>query len=104
MFQPRFHDAVRSGEKTQTIRPPRKRPIKPGDYLSLRRWIDRPYRSKQKILRMAHCESCEPITIDAGFNDNEMALADGFADAAEMREWFANTHGLPFSGELIRWA
>jgi hypothetical protein len=33
-----------------------------------------------------------------------LALDDGFDGAESMAEWFADTHGLPFDGFLIRWA
>lgn len=33
----------------------------------------------------------------------EIARADGFDDAAHMVGWFADTHGLPFEGILIKW-
>jgi uncharacterized protein YqfB (UPF0267 family) len=55
MFQPRFARLVESGAKTQTIRVKSKakhpRPLpKPGDFLSLREWEGKPYRSKQRKL------------------------------------------------------
>jgi hypothetical protein len=34
---------------------------------------------------------------------DRFAQDDGFADWQEMREWFTDTHGLPFQGVLIRW-
>lgn len=104
MFQPQFHKAVESGEKRQTIRPPRKRPIKAGQELSLRAWTGKPYRSAQREIKKAVCQSIEPIRIDETFSDDDEARRDGFSDAEEMREWFRSTHGLPFSGDRIRWA
>jgi len=103
MFQPRFHDAVASGNKQQTIRPPRKRAIRVGEPLSLRAWTGKPYRSKQRELRRAQCIEVRPLVIDREFSDERMASADGFADADDMKNWFAATHGLPFTGILIRW-
>jgi len=38
-----------------------------------------------------------------GIAADSMAHADGFEDAAEMGDWFEQTHGLPFMGLLIRW-
>ena len=32
-----------------------------------------------------------------------IAKKDGFLTATEMLDWFEKTHGLPFSGQLIRW-
>lgn len=34
---------------------------------------------------------------------NREAQADGFKDWAEMRDWFAETYGLPFTGTQIEW-
>lgn len=115
MFQPRFAKLVGSGDKTQTIR--RKARCKPGDQLSLREWTGLPYRSKQRELREpAPCTNVQPIRLDLAdgrlritvsgrvrmFPD-DVARADGFSCAAEMREWFDDTHGLPFEGDLIEW-
>ena len=108
LFQPQFADKVRDGSKLQTIRPPRKREIHPGDELSLRRWTGAPYRSKQEVLREAVCVEVEPILLrDWSYGSDKhldaLARADGFADWPEMRDWFRATHGLPFRGVLIRW-
>lgn len=104
MFQPKFHAKVASGEKRQTIRPPRKRPIKAGDRLSLRAWTGAAYRSPQRELRAAVCEAVECVTIGKNFADDDEARRDGFKDSAEMREWFRKVHGLPFTGDRISWA
>ena len=32
-----------------------------------------------------------------------LALKDGFRSFLEMRQWFAKTHALPFTGDLIKW-
>jgi hypothetical protein len=121
LFLPRFHDAIRSGTKRQTIRRPRLYPIRPGDLLSLRGWSGAPYRSPQVVLRDVVCASVEPIAI--GLDDtlspsidvarievppdrlDEFARADGFAAFADFeahwsskRSWFG-----VFEGVLIRW-
>ena len=103
IFQPQFCSAVQSGAKTQTIRPPRKRPIRVGDPLSLRAWSGKPYRSKQSILAFGVCSAVEEITINDDFADEAEARRDGFKTAAEMRDWFAETHGLPFRGVRVSW-
>ncbi len=111
LFQPRFAPLVRSGAKLQTIRPKRKREIKPGDTLSLREWAGKPYRSKQRVLAGAACISSQRIIIKETGVQIEMGIADqfglaksdGFDDFGEMLNWFAETHGLPFSGILIKW-
>lgn len=119
MFQSRSAPLVESGLKRQTIRPKRKHPIRPGDTLSLRTWSGKPYRSKQRVIRPAtSCNSVRGVAIFPnrdkteacmlvdGYNwtDHEsMAKADGFANWKDMWTWFANTHGLPFEGDLITW-
>jgi len=104
IFSTRFHAAVESGEKRQTIRPTRKRPIRIGDPLSLRAWTGAPYRSPQRELRSSICIDVTPFIITEDFTDNEEAIRDGFEDAVEMKAWFRNVHGLPFTGDRIRWA
>jgi hypothetical protein len=119
MFQKRFAELVYLGKKLQTIRPLRKRPIRVGDYLSLRRWVDKPYRSKQIVLAEATCSRVAAIEIDETFQeimfivdgkrlDQEqwarLARDDGFACTTDMLDWFRDVHGLPFRGVLISWA
>lgn len=114
-FQPRFAPLVRACTKTQTIRPQRKRPIRVGDWLSLRRWTGLPYRSKQEELRRSHCTYIGSVrmgTVALGIDGHSLdqmdkdafARRDGFTHHDEMVAWFESTHGLPFEGTLIRWA
>lgn len=112
LFQKRFAPLVASGQKTQTIR--KTAWCRPGDMLSLRKWIGKPYRSKQRVLMDAKCTQIQRIVItyDAMFLDgygcpivlkNAIAKLDGFSSWSEMREWFDTNHGLPFDGYLITW-
>jgi hypothetical protein len=111
LFMPRFHAAILDGTKRQTIRRARKRPIEPGEPLSLRTWTDKPYRSKQRVLLEAECEAVLPIRlwidgITGGLRiklgDDELsarermkfAKADGFESLGAMREFWQRTHGL----------
>lgn len=107
IFQDRFADGVESGAKPHTIRKLRKHPIKAGDHLSLRKWLGKPYQSKQKILRESECLRVTPFEIDESFPfsgaGNELAVKDGFTNARDMVKWFKDTHGLPFEGVLIEW-
>lgn len=115
MFQPRFAALVRSGAKRTTIRPFRKIPIKVGDDLSLREWTDKPYRSKQITIRTAICRDIPIILIfRSGMvaidgwamttsQSRHIARRDGFDSTQQMVNWFQETHGLPFSGVLIKW-
>ena len=117
-FQPQFVPLVEAGKKTQTIRPDRKRPIKFGDRLLLDAWEGQPYRSKVRRLRVGIVESVRPIVIGLGqFGDEiqvdgvildtseraALSRADGFDCTTELLDWFERTHGLPFSGVVIRW-
>lgn len=119
MFQPRFAEKIKDGSKLHTIRPVRKRPIKRGDKLSLRRWSGTPYRSSQVVLREAFCLHTATVSIyrrDSGsavckyamviqtpHEFTELAKRDGFESSKEMVDWFESTHGLPFDGILIQW-
>lgn len=115
MFKPRFAPLVESGAKCRTIRPVPARMPRPGDTISLREWTGKPYRSKQRVLRESVITSGEPIQISIGWirvgdrpaligaGRDMFARADGFADFAEMRDFFRAEHGLPFTGILILW-
>jgi len=113
-FKGRFADAVQSGEKRQTIRANgKRRHAQPGDKLQLYTGM----RTKAcRKLRDAVCHDVCPITIYPDkvftFKPQEihlreqlenLARSDGFSSWAEMRDWFDETHGLPFTGTMIRW-
>jgi hypothetical protein len=110
LFNERFAEAVRLGLKRHSIR---QRPmVKPGDQVSLRMWSGRAYRSKQTELCKVVVVAVVPIIIEQDalrFNGVEvsmprgLALEDGFASWADMRDYFAREYGLPFHGWLIRW-
>lgn len=117
MFQPQFAEKVRDGRKPHTIRI--KARCKAGDVLSLRRWIGLPYRSKQETIRTATCLCVESVSIGHGASGDALSIAgvecdtsardalaraDGFECFTDMLDWFRKTHGLPFSGELIKWS
>jgi hypothetical protein len=123
MFQHRFAPKVADGIKLQTIRRERKKPILIGEFLLLRKWKDKAYRSKTEDLATGICISYRPIIIEAinliripaqsmmesdlwiGSDTarNDFAKADGFDDWADMRTWFEAEHSLPFTGVLIKW-
>ena len=122
-FQPRFYGGVEAGTKRNTIRPRPQNGIlpKPGDRISCRAWLGKPYRSKQRVLREGTIVAVIRVTIrrkgvDFGamkWRDDStkavvdqlhaFAVRDGFEDWPEMRAWFSATHGLPFKGILIAW-
>lgn len=112
-----FVDEVESGEKRQTIRATRKRPIKAGDTL----YLYTQQRTKNaRLLRTAQCVSAKDIfmypiadgyaveiLVDGkrlGYRaKTTLAKLDGFTCVAQMTMWFEEMHGLPFSGQIIRW-
>jgi len=118
MFQPRFARLVETGLKRQTIR---KRPKLPeesqprsGVTASLREWTGKAYRSPQRVLREVILTRVLPVVVDQHslYVDGEFigaadrahfARADGFADWQELADWFADTHGLPFTGIALFW-
>lgn len=121
MFHKRFIEPIQAGTKKQTIRPPRKRPIKVGDELALRYWVGKGYRSPQATILYASCTAVFSISINAecyvlgdesaivgSCSDpaklDEFARADGFESWADMMAWYrSDGYGLPFEGVLIQW-
>jgi uncharacterized protein YqfB (UPF0267 family) len=109
-FQARFAYDVASGRKRQTIRAnSKRRHARPGETIQL---YTEMRRTTCKQLGLGTCLSAEPcrITVGAVFlgkqrveSLDEFAQADGFPDFTAMKEWFAETHGLPFNGTLIKW-
>lgn len=118
-FNKKFAAKVRNGKKKQTIRAFRKYPIRSGDKLHLYTGLRSKAASK---LREVICYSVSIIQISEEgilFNSsldrppyytassinqlNEFARADGFKDWEEMKAWWLNVHGLPFTGNLIQW-
>jgi hypothetical protein len=112
MFQSRFAALVAAGTKRQTVRPVRKRgPTRIGEVVSLRRWADKPYRSKQvviatgRLLANPFVELDDLIAVVGGeeVDRHAFARADGFDSWPDLVAWFANAHGLPFRGVCYRW-
>ncbi len=119
MFQRRFAPMILSGVKRSTIRPAPKRLCdwpRADEMRSLRCWEGAPYRSKQERLRDVLIESVARIRIEEDRDDcpavfiegkpadaQEIAISDGFETTPDLRDWFIETHGLPFEGILIRW-
>ena len=105
---------VRTISASQTIRAPRKHPIKVGDRLYLYTGL----RTKQaRKLGEAECIVSVPVQIGhddhlpmvgelcwaSPINRQGFAENDGFYSHKEMLSWFEKNHGLPFAGHLIRW-
>jgi len=114
-YKKQFAPLVESGEKRQTIRAMRKRPFKAGDrlyhYTGLRT------KACRKLLEST-CLFADRIDIlphGTVFINNwlcegpmkNLAVADGFRrkghEWQDMLAFFTQTHGLPFTGQLIRW-
>ena len=121
-FMRQFADAVRHGEKRQTVRAPRKdgRPhAKRGDTIRLYTGM----RTKScELLAEATVTRVVAIRIEPTCmylngkmvpsaiydrnceqTDNAFAKADGFDSFMEMASWFDDVHGLPFEGTVIHW-
>ena len=106
MFQARFVPRILDGTKFTTIRPVRKVPIKVGDCITLKQWVGKPRRSKQVVIGWAVVDSTSVVVIEHDGFRYGWALsikAEGFDSWEQMRDWFAETHGLPFHGVMIRW-
>lgn len=112
-FQPRFVQPILDGVKDQTIRAPRKVPIRPGQTLHLFTGM----RTKQcRRIATVTCTAVLSVTIrpflysvDAIVDGQEVHLTefarrDGFGSWAEMCDFWQDTHGaLAFTGHVYRW-
>ena len=115
-FQKRFADAVESGAKRQTIRAPR-RDGRPSATVGARLYLYTGMRTKgcrklgeaictrtaQFVINPALAIIIDGKVLHSAAAEDDFARADGFDDAPEMIQWFADTHGLPFEGTLIEW-
>ena len=111
-FKKQFIGKIASGEKTQTIRAPRVRPIKVGDPLYL--YAGMRTHACTKIME-AVCTYTTKVVIYTDLlvsvggiildekRTSELARADGFSSVKEFLEFFQIAHGLPFEGDLIQW-
>jgi hypothetical protein len=114
-FKRRFAPKVKSGEKRQTIRSMRKRPIKVGDKLF--HYVGLRTKKCKKLLESA-CKKVEYIImrkhhdfifVRIGRSDeyldmdglHKLAVADGFNNFEEFKDFFKNR--LPFEGQIIYW-
>lgn len=111
MFKPEFAARVAAGEKRQTVRPLPVRMPKAGDWVSLRTWTGRPYRSQQRVLREAVIRRVSRCIVRASSvlvdgveqEPDRFAAADGFKCYSAMADWFEREYFLPFSGIVIYW-
>jgi uncharacterized protein YqfB (UPF0267 family) len=119
LFRHRFQRPILNGTKTQTIRRPRKRPLKAGEVVSLREWQTLPYRSPQIEIGTARIYQISHVVLDLvreemrveldGVNLGELgqlesfAIADGFRDVRDMARHWAVHKGFPFVGVCYHW-
>lgn len=126
-FRKQFADDVECGIKRQSVRAPRKdgRDPKKGDKLvlytgmrtkSCRKLGEAVVTSVHDVEIRATDMAIDGRTLYTGNRDSlgehkdpdqfdgDFAQADGFDDYMDMSDWFADTHGLPFEGKLIRWS
>jgi hypothetical protein len=127
-FKKRFADMVEAGLKIQTTAPPgtastiikrqtirakRKDGRNPhvGDtlYLFVAQRTKGCRRLGETICKEVHQITIDwhGINIDGGWllnaDKQDLAVADGFNDFYEMKEFFRKEHGLPFEGLLYKW-
>jgi hypothetical protein len=125
MCQWRFEMPILANVKRSTIRKAAR--CKPGDELSLRRWQDKAYRSKQCLIKTVPCRSVTPITIGISsqnklwvirhidgkpelmnpMNLQHLARVEGFDSIDDMQKWFVLNHklksGIGIEAEQIQW-
>lgn len=111
-FKGGFAHWVEKGQKCQSIRPIRKRPIQEHDRLFLYTGMRT---RKCRKLGEATVIRVRPITIEEGavihlegfpctpLNVEGFVFDDGFASISEFTEFFRKQYGLPFRGVLIQW-
>jgi len=103
-----FVDQVERGEKRQTIRRHRKRPIKAGDYLYMftgqRTTHCRPLAIRADHVGVEICIDTFTRRWAQLRNDEILALVDGFETLAEYQAWF-EAHGAKPDDmyDVIRW-
>ena len=102
-FKPQFAALVESGAKTQTIRKTNR--FKIGDVVQL--YTGQRTKQCRKLgegvveMVLPFYMSRSPLLCRDAYA--AIAMADGFANADEMFDWFEKQHGLPFEGWLIKW-
>lgn len=87
---------IKRGEKTQTVRKPRIRPIKEGDTLYLY-WKQRTPKEMKSVHLIAEAQATKVSRMKYRdfAHDDGFARRDGFENSAELRTWFgsAEIHG-----------
>ena len=83
----------------------RLKPWDVGRTYDIRIWTDKPYRSRQEHVAFVKILAALPVTVMSDGVDGSICTPrqDGFRDWPDMRDWFANTHGLPCPGWHMMW-
>ncbi|RLF33714.1 MAG: hypothetical protein DRN08_05285, partial [Thermoplasmata archaeon] len=81
-----FRDKIIKGEKTQTIRRPRKRKIKVGDTLYL--WW-KPRTKDAEFIGETVCIEVIETSLAEIWDDEDLAIKDGFNNLEEFRKFFS---------------
>lgn len=112
-FQERFADDVENLIKRQTIRAERKgrsRHARPGEsiqlYTGMRTAKCRKLVNPDPVVWLVRPITIHSvgITLDRTWaRPDWFAKSDGFKNWQDMRDWFGDTHSLPFIGVLIAW-
>jgi len=84
-----FWKLILNGEKTRTVRKPRKRPIKKGDTLYLY-WKQRVPKDKKPIhlIATARCTKVKKLKYNDFAYDDEFASSDGFKNHKQLQQSF----------------
>lgn len=117
-FQRRFSAAIKSGEKRSTIRARRKNGYVPAGGESVRLYTGMRTKSCELIKEVTihnvrpitvNCEKgqriqvildCKPLTT---FETQALAIAEGFSDLTDMREFFERQYGEMLNAYFIEW-
>ena len=87
-----FWKLVITNQKRQTVRKPRKKPIKVGDKVTLY-WKQRVPKNKKPVHKLGVATVIEvlPYKYSEFAEDSNFAWNDGFVSSSELQEWFGST-------------
>lgn len=116
-YKKQFVLKVADGSKPHSIRAWRKRPFRVGD--TLMHYFGMRTKQCRKIRADTICTKARPIEIRVNAEGwvvvilagktlpmqtvQTLARRDGFRDASEFAQFFRDTHGPDFSGQLVEW-
>lgn len=116
IFKKRFAEAVETNKQTCALIPRRKRAWKVGDklYLQMRVRMNNVRTLGEAILTkvstvtitedsLTYEHPDRPLTLKAKHGPDRLAQNCGFPNFTEMINWYRDAHGLPFTGDLLKW-